>query len=446
MKRITMAVIAAGLVVFAAALLGFFVLDWRPATLRIAVGPAGSDDVKVVQELARAFGQERHYVRLQVIVTDGATASAAAIGDNKADLAVVRGDLPLPTNALATAILRKNVVVIWLPSPASAKKGRAIKKIEDLAGHRIGIIGKTEANTKLLRLILSESGVDPDRVEVVQFAIDEAAEAIRAQKVDAMMAVGPVDSKITAAAINATVRAGRSPTFLPVTAAEVIARKHHVYESAEIAAGALGANPQRPDDDITTLSFNHLVVARKAVHDQTVTDFTKQLFAVRHGLGTDFPGVANIQVPDTGKDAAIPAHPGAAAYIDGTERTFLERYSDFFWFGLMVLSGVASGAAWFRSYMHRDDRERNATRRARMLDMITAARGSNTIDELDAMQREADDIMRDTLACFESGAVDEDTLTAFNIALDQFHNAVADRKQWLAGAPAPQRRTGGGTA
>lgn len=48
MKRITMAVIAAGLVVFAAALLGFFVLDWRPATLRIAVGPAGSDDVKVV--------------------------------------------------------------------------------------------------------------------------------------------------------------------------------------------------------------------------------------------------------------------------------------------------------------------------------------------------------------------------------------------------------------
>lgn len=444
MKRFPMAVIAAGIAVFVAALVGYLALDWRPATLRIAVGPPGSDDVKVVQELARAFGQERHFVRLQVVVTDGATASAAAIADKKTDLAVVRGDLPLPANALATAILRKNVVVIWVSSVAPAKKGGAIKKIEDLAGHRIGIIGKTEANVKLLRLILTESGVNPDRVEVVQFAVDEAADAIRAQKVDAMMAVGPVDSKITAAAINATVRAGRSPTFLPINAAAVIARKHPVYESTEIAAGALGASPPRPEDDVATLSFNHLVVARKELHDQTVTDFTKQLFAVRHNLAADFPGVAEIQVPDTGKDAAIPAHPGAAAYIDGTERTFLERYSDFFWFGLMVLSGIASAMAWFRSYIHRGERARNAKLRARMLDMITVARGSTSVDELDALQREADDIMRDTLACFESGAVDEDTLTAFNLALDQFHSAVADRKQWIAGAPALQRRTGSG--
>ena len=29
------------------------------------------------------------------------------------------------------------------------------------------------------------------------------------------------------------------------------------------------------------------------------------------------------------------------------------------------------------------------------------------------------------------GAVEEDTLSAFNIALDQFHNAVADRKTWI---------------
>ena len=40
------------------------------------------------------------------------------------------------------------------------------------------------------------------------------------------MAVGPVDSKITADAIAATTKANSSPTFLPIDAAEIIARKH----------------------------------------------------------------------------------------------------------------------------------------------------------------------------------------------------------------------------
>ncbi len=95
--------------------------------------------------------------------------------------------------------------------------------------------------------------------------------------------------------------------------------------------------------------------------------------------------------------------------------------------------------------MRREEREKNSQLRLRMLDMITAARDSNSADELDRMQREADSILRDTLDCFENGAVDEDTLTAFNIALDQFHNAVDDRKRWLALDTSPRRWQNTGT-
>jgi TRAP transporter TAXI family solute receptor len=444
MKRFSLIVIACSVVVFAIALTGYVFFSWRPATLRIAVGPPGSQDVKVIQEVAQAFTRERHYVRLKVQVTEGAAQSAAAIGSQQADLAVVRADRDLPNNALSVAVFRKNVVVIWVPNVTvkGQKKESAIAKIADLSGRRVGVIGKTAANVELLKLILSESGVDPEKVGVVQFETTEVGDALRNQKVDAFLAVGPVDSKITADAINATTRAGSSPTFLPIGAAEIIARKHPVYESAEIAAGALGATPQRPDDDVTTLSVNHLIVARKQLSELTVTAFTKQLFAIRHSLQSQFPGVADIQVPDTDKAAAIPAHPGAAAYIDGTERTFLERYSDFMWLGLMAVSGLASAGAWFRSYMRRDDRERNTELRGRMLAMITAARDCESIEDLNRMQREADGVLKDTLTCFENGAVDEDTLSAFTIVLDQFHNAVADRKMWIdrATASRPQSR------
>ena len=443
MKRATFIVLFAGGLVFVAALIGLLFFSWRPATLRIAVGPPGSEDVKVIQEIAQAFARERHYVRLRVMVTADAAESAAVIGRHEADLAVVRADVNLPPDALSVAIFRKNLVVLWLPSGGGSKgaKKEAITKVANLAGRKIGVIGKTPANVDLLKIILTESGVAPDKVDIVQFATNELGDALRSQKVDALMAVGPIDSKITADAIAATTKANSTVTFLPIDAAEIIARKHPIYESAEIAAGALGATPARPDDDVTTIGVNHLIVARKTLSELTVTAFTKQLFAIRHSLQSDFPGMANIQVPDTDKAAAIPAHPGAAAYIDGNERTFLDRYGDYMWFGLMLLSGLASGGAWLRSYMRRDERIHNAALRNRLLDMIVAVRESGSLTELDLMQREADDILRDTLNCFEDGAVAEDTLSAFNIALDQFHNAVEDRKSWLADSVSSRRRS-----
>jgi hypothetical protein len=58
------------------------------------------------------------------------------------------------------------------------------------------------------------------------------------------------------------------------------------------------------------------------------------------------------------------------------------------------------------------------------------------------MQAEADEILRDTLHCFEDGAIEEGALTAFNIALEQFHNAVADRKALLLSMPQNLQRAG----
>ena len=74
--------------------------------------------------------------------------------------------------------------------------------------------------------------------------------------------------------------------------------------------------------------------------------------------------------------------------------------------------------------------------------MIVAARRSDSIEELDRMQSEADEILRDTLRCFDDGAIEEGALTAFSIALEQFHNAVADRKTLLNSMPQNLQRAG----
>ena len=91
-----------------------------------------------------------------------------------------------------------------------------------------------------------------------------------------------------------------------------------------------------------TISFSHHIVARKGLSETTVATLARQLFAARQQLMAEFPLAAKIETPDTDKDAVIPAHPGAAAFVDGEEKTFLDKYSDYIWWGLMALSATGS--------------------------------------------------------------------------------------------------------
>lgn len=434
----------AGVLLFSAAAAGLY-YSLRPEVLQIAVGPPGSDDEKLIQAMAKAFAEERRAVRLAPITTEGAVESLLLLGASKADLAVARADLEMPDNAESVALVRKNFVVLWTPSGRSAKGARKppaakIKEIADLAGRRVGVIGRTQANVTLLRLILTKSGVAPEKVAITQFATNQIEELAGDSTIDAVMAVGPLDSKITANAIAATARARGEPKFLAIDASEAIAFKHPLYEAEEIPPGVFNSSPQWPEDKVDTLSISHVIVARKALSDTMVAAFARQLFAIRHSLAKQVPGAAHIKKPDTDKDAALPVHRGAAAFIDGNERTFLERYSDYFWFSILLLSGLGSAGAWLRQFLKRDERDRTTVHRHKIMAMVTKIRAVESAAEIFAMQREVDAIIREALQCYDDGAIDEQELAAFGLVLELFHHVVAERREGFeAGAAEPAR-------
>src|SRR4030095_10705968 len=96
----------------------------QPVTLRIAVGPPGSDDHIAIQATVAPLASESTTVSLSLITTDGAVEALALLGAGKADLAVGRGDLEMPTDAQSVAIVRKNFVVLWAPSGLADKSSK----------------------------------------------------------------------------------------------------------------------------------------------------------------------------------------------------------------------------------------------------------------------------------------------------------------------------------
>jgi TRAP transporter TAXI family solute receptor len=432
-------VLAAGLLLFAAVVGAAFIV-LRPTTLRIAVGPAGSTDQQLIQGLAQHFAQEGNSVRLSVVTTAGPVDSIAVLAAGNADLAVARTDEEMPDGTESVAVLRKNVVVLWAAAGSAPKGARKpakskVKAISDLPGHRVGVIGRTPVNTKLLRVILKESGVDPDKVEVTQFGNDQVTDMVKDATIDAFMLVGPVDSKLTAEAITTTARIRGEPTFLPIDVSEAIAARHAAYESEEIPGSSFTTSPARPDDKIETVSVTHLIVAPKALAETTVGTLTRQIFATKPSLAREIPVASRIEKPDTDKDAALPAHPGAAAYIDGTERTFMDKYSDYIWGVVLLFSVLGSVTAAFRHFIRRDERKMNIAHRERLAATIARVRQISSLEELDALQSEADDILRETLECFDDGAIEESDLAAYSLVMSQFHHAVTDRRAALGGTP-----------
>ena len=299
---------------------------------------------------------------------------------------------------------------------AKTEKFVPIETIEELAGRRLGIIGRSKANVTMLEVILKQYGIPADKVQREMIKTDDVA-PIKEGKVDAVMAVGPVGSRITADAILAATRGKEPPNFLTIGAAEAIAERNPIYESTEILAGAFGGSPPQPEESLDTISVSHFIVAHKTLSEQTIGELARLLYSVRQTVAAEVPAAAKIEAPETGKGSVVTVHPGAAAYIDGTQKNFFDRYSEFIYLGVMLLSFAGTGVAGLVSFSKAGERAQRVEMIERLVAMIATARAATTGEELDTLSADADELLKTTLQQAEKDGLDNSQLAAFSLAL-----------------------------
>jgi TRAP transporter TAXI family solute receptor len=419
----------AGILAFAAVVASTYLLT-RPMPLRIAVGPPGGTDTRLVAAIAAQLGRDRDSIRLRIIQKNGPAEAAKAVDTGEASLAVVRRDLAMPSSGQAVAILRRNVVAVL----ALASSG--IEKVADLADHSIGVVGFALQDQKALGAILAQYEISPDRVRIVPIELNEIADAVRNGKFDALLVAGTVTGRSMAGAVAAMAHEGQPPKFVAISESEALSQRLPVYESTEIVAGAFGGVPPRPAANVETIGFSHYLVARSALEENTVGEFTRLLFGMRQTLAPEFPNIARIEAPSTDKDADVAVHPGAAAYFDGTQKNFFERYSDVFYIGVMLLSIVGSAVAGFAGYSHNDSRSHQKDLLGQLLEIMKAAHRAENDRELDELEARTDEILGATLERAAENRISQTGLAAFSLALDQARQAIADRRSVMRTQPA----------
>src|SRR6202022_711305 len=200
----------------------------------------------------------------------------------------------------------------------------------------------------IVDVLSKEYGLDRAKV-FKDIALADARRAIQSKEVGALLVVIPLAEKYLSL-LRDTVQHGPKalPVLVPIDTAGAIAEAERAYESFDVPKGTLRGNPPVPDDDLTTLRTSLYLVANKKLSSDLIPTLTQTIMSVRRDLLAEQPLFAQITAPSTDSDAYLPLHPGAAAFYNGTQQSFMDEYGNEIYLTPMLLGGIASvlAAAW----------------------------------------------------------------------------------------------------
>jgi TRAP transporter TAXI family solute receptor len=335
--------VVAGLAILVAGA-SMFAYRWytRPVTLSIAVGSLDGDAPRIVSALASRLVVNNAPVRLKVVETTGPIESAADLSSGKSDLAVVRGDVGDLSQAQVIVVVAQAVALLVAPP------GSAITDLADLKRTTVGVVAG-DTNQKIVNVLTGAYDLDRAKVVFKDLAIDQVRRALDTKEIRAVLLVVPLTDKYLSLVRGLFPQnAKTAPVLIPIENAGAIAENDRAYESFDIPKGTLRGSPPVPDDDVTTLRLSYYLVGKKSLDKDMIADFTQAITSARRDILTEFPILAQFKAPDTDAGAYLPVHPGAAEFYNGSQQTFLDRWSNAIFLAPMTLGALVTvlAAAW----------------------------------------------------------------------------------------------------
>jgi TRAP-type uncharacterized transport system substrate-binding protein len=299
------------------------------------VGSIDGEAANAMSAIASRLVSTNAPVRLKVVDSGTALDAAKAFAAGKVDLAVVRGDVGDLSQAQAVVIVSHVVALVVAPP------GSALDSMDKLKGRRVGVIGG-DTNTKIVDVLSKEYGLDRAKV-FKDIPLSDARRAFQSKEVAALLVVIPLAEKYLSL-LRGFVQQGPKalPVLIPIDSAGAIAETERAYESFDVPKGTLRAAPPVPDDDLTTLRASLYLVAQKKLSSDLITTLTQTIMHVRRELLGEQPIFAQITAPSTDADAYLPLHPGAAAFYNGTQQSFMDEYGNWIYLTPMALGGAAT--------------------------------------------------------------------------------------------------------
>ena len=350
-------------------------------TIHIASGPIGSAGQKFSAAFKREMADEHPRVRLVLDETSSLERSAEDFQSGKYDLAVVRSDHPAAASGGTIAVLRRIALVIMVPASSRARS------MEDLAGKKIAVLEGTPDDDPLLHTVIDFYSIRPSALARVTSA--DLGAAFKNKRLAAVIATGSTGPGAVADAVKAIAKAtGKAPKFIDLEAREITAQ-NPLYEELTVLPGAFLAAPAVPGEELTTVAVAVRLVAQNSMLNDVAGEMTRLLLSTRAKLAASVPQAGQVEAPETDKKGVLRAHPGAAAYLDGTQESLFDQVITQL-FNFSIIGGVVGSLAlWFSGFWRKHRPDEIQKNLARLSAMMREAKTA-PIDQLGVIEDELD--------------------------------------------------------
>jgi TRAP-type uncharacterized transport system substrate-binding protein len=394
-------------------------------TLVFAVGDADGVEARFAAKLAAVLTSNNSRLRLKIMPNADSAKALAQFDRRMADLAVLRTDAKIPPRARALAILEHDVLL--LISPGNKK----IKSVAELKKKKIAVLADGDDNLAFVRNALEISDTT-DAGSRVQMAPPNSTfdKLFGPGGYGAIIAIAHASKIVKDKSYEQYAKRGGF-TVNAIDETKALARRNPGISEETLATGMLSSAPAMPDDDVDTIGLQWLLVAQSKMSTTTAGELARTIYENKAELALEDRFASKIEPADTDKDAFIVAHAGAAEYINGESKSFIERYSDLLYLGVAALSVIGSIFAGIYTKVTRIAPEKASELATAILDVGERMAHATSLEALDTLQDELEAILRGAVIGLRDGTISGDGLDTFKLGYEFVRDEIGMRRESL---------------
>lgn len=299
-----------------------------PRTVTLATGPASSADAEFGRRYAQALAKDG--IRVELLHTSGPVANLKALREGDADVAFVRGgsddgvaDILEGDESPNEGILSLGALFyepLWIfYRPASVQKPGRLQSLAQLRGWRINLGEAGSGVPELMRRLLLANGLGPASFTLGDLPPDEAARALLAGQIDALVLMtAPESPTVQRLLLEPGIALAEVPQ------ADALSRRFPFLQTVTLPRGMVDLARDLPPDDVGLLAATTALLTHEDTHPALRQLFAQAAQQIHGGAGW-FNGVRDF--PNT-RTSELPVSPEGDRAINGTP-PFWQRFLPF---------------------------------------------------------------------------------------------------------------------
>ncbi len=396
-----------------------------PTTLTVSAGPQGSDAHTLMTEISEVLVRHSETLRLDVRSSLNSSVNISRLHEGQTDLATIESNTPAYANVQLVVDLFSDYFLMI------TRAENRIYNVADLPGNKVAIPEEGSSGSRSFWSVIDHYRVPPESFRSVSTERAKASELFLTGQVDSLFVVSSLRDPFLLGFFEEARLRGIGMRFVPIEQANAMALKRPFFEPVTIVRGAFDGAGPLPVKDIITPSLHRLLVARADIDEEAIRELVRVIFENKLDLLIRMPLSASIEGTNSKAAASLSFHPGAQAYYDRNEPSFIQENAEPLALMVTVIAMLISTLLALRRSLSNKAKNRADVYNDRLLEISSQARRSSDVTELKAMKDEMSDVLKTVVHALDTDQVTEEGFQSFAFLWRSVRDMINERLKEL---------------